>query len=94
MECLVGQSYLPAAEAPQQIVGGTGAALAHVEPGQAGQRVVHGEQGAGQRDELGADPAGAVVQDLGEPVGEGAASAEPAAVQFVLEAAACAGEGL
>lgn len=94
MECLVGQLYLPESEAPQQVRGRVGPSLEGTEPGQAGQRLVHGKQGVGQRDQRGADPAGAVVQELGEPIGEGAAGAEPAAVQLVLEAAAGAGEVL
>src|SRR5262249_11207141 len=73
---------------------GSRRALARVKPGQAGQRLVHGKQGVGRRDELGAEPAAAGVQEAGEPVGEGAAAAEPAAVQLALETAARAGEGL
>jgi hypothetical protein len=75
VECLVGQFYLAAAEAPQQVLRRVGPPVAGIGPRQAGQRVVHGEQGVGQRDELGADPAGAVVQEHGEPVGESAAGA-------------------
>jgi len=36
VERLVGQLYLSPAEAPQQVVGGPGPALARVEPGEAG----------------------------------------------------------
>ncbi len=44
--------------------------------------------------ELGPDPAAAGVQELGDPVGQGAAAAEPAAVKLVLVAAVRAGKGL
>src|SRR5664280_807618 len=64
------------------------------DPGQARPWVVHGEQTVGQRDQLGADPPGAIVEELGEPISQGAAGAQSAGAQRVLETAACAGEGL
>jgi hypothetical protein len=88
VKCLVGQIYVPAGEAPQQDFGIAGLALACPEPVQARLRPVHSEKGVGQRDELGPDLAAAVVQEVGEPVGEGAAAAEPAVMQLALEAAA------
>jgi len=94
VEGLVRQLYLPAGEASQQVPRGPGPAVVRPEPLQAGQRAVHGNQGLGQRHELGPDPAAAVVQHPRDQVGEGAAAAEAAAEQLVLVAAARAGEGL
>jgi hypothetical protein len=94
VERLVPQLDLAAAEAPEQVFRSAVLAVSCPEPFQGGQWLVHGDQGLGQRGELRPDPAAAVVQELSNPVGEGAAAAEPAAVQFVLIAAARAGEGL
>jgi hypothetical protein len=45
------------------------------------------------RNEFGADAAGAVVQQLGKPVGNGASGAEPTSVQLAFFSAAGASIG-
>ena len=88
VECLVGQFYVPVAEPAKQVLWRAGPCLAGAQPRQAGQRVVHGEQGVSERGELGADPAGAVAEEIGEAVSEGAAGAAAPGVKLALVSAA------
>lgn len=81
-------SIRPWPQAAQQICGGTAASGATVEPGQAGQRVVHRDQRLAERLQGRADMSGSLVQEFGEPVGERAPGAEPLGVQFAFGAAA------
>ncbi|WP_438309569.1 hypothetical protein ACSHWO_00610 [Streptomyces sp. HUAS TT3] len=90
---LVGQLDLAPAQTPQQVVRGADLALAHVEPVQDGYRVVCVEERLGEWEERGPDAAGAVVEEFTKSVGEGAAGAEPAAVQLALPLATGAAVG-
>ena len=94
VERVVGQRDLPEAELPQHLRGVPWLARAHLQPGQPACGPVHRRQQAEQGRQLGADAAGAVVQEDGEPAGERAAFAEPSAQQLALQAAARAVKGL
>jgi hypothetical protein len=62
------------------------------EPDQSALGAVEFQEEVHEGCQPGVDLAGAVVEEVGEPVGQGAAFAEPAAEQHPLEAAAVAGE--
>ncbi|MFV5997964.1 hypothetical protein ACNPQM_37715 [Streptomyces sp. NPDC056231] len=84
----MGQRDLPEAKLPQPLRSVARLIPAQGQPGQPAAGLVHRHQQVDQRDQLGTDPAGAVVQESGEPVGERAAFAQPPAQEFPFEAAA------
>ncbi|MEU6585965.1 hypothetical protein [Nocardia sp. NPDC046763] len=84
MECLVGQLDVAAPEVAQQVRWGSVSSFSWIEPGQARQRIVHGEQIVDEGNEFGFDPAGAVVEYFAELVAEGASGAEAVGVDFCL----------
>ncbi|MFY9806870.1 MAG: hypothetical protein WCC38_17735 [Pseudonocardiaceae bacterium] len=59
-----------------------------MQPAQPGPRVVHREQVLDEWDEFGLDAAGAVVEEFGEFVGEGAARTQVAGVELAFMPAA------
>ena len=88
VEGVVGQRDLAEAEPPQHLRGVARPTAAHLQPGQPASGLVHRHQQVEQRDQRGTDAAGAVVEEGGEAVGEGAAFTQSSAQELALEAAA------
>jgi hypothetical protein len=87
---LVGQRDLASLECAWQRFGRFGLAFAGVEPGQDRQWALGGEQRVRQRRRFRADLAGVVAEEFAQPVAQGAAGAQPAAVQLAFLRAAAA----
>src|SRR6266852_7442942 len=86
-QCLVGELKGPGRQRGEQIECGTVA-----QPGQAGAGSGHCRQRLAQRQQGRGDAAGAVVEDYGEPGGQGAPFADLPAGQQPFDAAPAAGE--